>query len=99
MKNYGIEVGLTFIPIKTRDFTWTLTPIYSKNTNNISNTTKQDYTYLDYLAGNAYEDGKPVNALYAWEFTGLDHETDVLRLRIVQQKNRMWRKVTTRKVI
>lgn len=31
MKNYGIEVGLTFIPIKTRDFTWTLTPIYSKN--------------------------------------------------------------------
>lgn len=75
MKNYGIEVGLTFIPIKTRDFTWTLTPIYSKNTNNISNTTKQDYTYLDYLAGNAYEDGKPVNALYAWEFTGLDHET------------------------
>ena len=38
MKNYGIEVGLTFIPIKTRDFTWTLTPIYSKNTNNISNT-------------------------------------------------------------
>lgn len=75
MKNYGIEVGLTFIPVQTRDFTWTLTPIYSKNTNNISNTTKQDYTYLDYLAGNAFENGKPVNALYAWEFKGLDHET------------------------
>lgn len=75
MKNTGIEVGVNIVPIRTKDVTWSITPIYSKNTNNISNTSKKSYTYNDYLAGNAYENGKPVNALYAWEFTGLDHNT------------------------
>lgn len=75
MRNTGIEVGLTFIPIQTKDFSWTISPIYSKNTNNISNASKQEYTYQNYLEGNAYENGRPVNAVYAWEFTGLDHET------------------------
>lgn len=75
MKNTGIELGLNFIPVQTKDVTWTITPIYSHNTNNITNTNQRQYTYLDYLAGNAFEEGKPVNALYAWEFTGLDPKT------------------------
>lgn len=75
LKNTGIEVGLSFKVIDTKDWTWTLSPIYSKNTNNISKTTDQDYDVDDYLAGNVYLDGKPVNAVYAWEFTGLNPKT------------------------
>jgi TonB-linked SusC/RagA family outer membrane protein len=75
LKNTGIEIGLSFTPIRTRDFTWTISPIYSKNTNNISNTTKQKYTYLDYLAGNAYENGKPIRSVYAWKFNGINQNT------------------------
>ena len=52
-----------------------MTPIWSKNTNNISKTSVQNYKVDDYLAGNVYIDGKPVNAVYAWEFTGLDPKT------------------------
>jgi len=75
LKNEGIEIGLSFKPVQTKDWTWTLTPIYSKNTNNISNASTQEYTFTDYLAGNAYVNGKPVNAVYAWHFTGIDPET------------------------
>lgn len=75
VKNTGIEVSLNFIPVRTRDFTWTIAPNYSKNTNNIAKTSDQKYTFNDFLAGNAFINGKPVNAVYAWEFTGLDHNT------------------------
>ena len=68
-------MSLSFKPIQTKDWTWTLTPIWSKNTNNISKTSVQNYKVDDYLAGNVYIDGKPVNAVYAWEFTGLDPKT------------------------
>lgn len=74
LKNTGFELAITFIPIRTKDFQWTITPNWSKNTNNISKTTDQKYTYMDYLVGNAYENGRPVNAIYSWEFTGLDPE-------------------------
>lgn len=75
LKNTGLEVGLSFKVIDNKDWTWTITPIYSKNTNNISKTTEQEYSVDDYLAGNVYLNGKPVNAVYAWEFTGLDPKT------------------------
>lgn len=75
LKNTGIEVSLSIKPIQTKDWTWTLTPIWSKNTNNISKTTIQNYKLDDYLAGNVYTNGKPVNAVYAWEFTGLNPKT------------------------
>lgn len=75
VKNTGVEVGFTILPIKTKDFSWSLSPVYSKNTNNISNATKQKYTVDDYLAGNAYENGRSVNAVYAWKFDGIDQAT------------------------
>ena len=74
IKNTGFEVAVTFVPVQGKDFQWSITPTYSKNSNNVQNTGKTEYSYQDYLAGNAFEDGKPVNAVYAWEFTGLDPE-------------------------
>ncbi|MCH3995048.1 MAG: SusC/RagA family TonB-linked outer membrane protein [Prevotella sp.] len=75
LKNTGLEISMDFVAIRSKDLTWTISPNYSKNTNNITNTSQQSYTYLDYLAGNAYNNGRPVNAVYAWKFTGLDHNT------------------------
>lgn len=75
LKNYGIELSMTFIPVRTKDLEWSITPIWSKNTNRVANVLKQEYTVEDYLSGNAYEEGKPVNAIYSWKFTGLDPVT------------------------
>ena len=75
LKNTGIELSLSFKPVQTKDWTWTISPNWSKNTNNISKTAEQNYKVDDFLAGNVYLDGKPVNAVYAWEFTGLNPKT------------------------
>lgn len=75
LNNYGLELSMTFSPVRTRDWDVSITPIWSKNTNRVANVLKQEYTVEDYLSGNAYEDGKPVNAIYSWKFTGLDPKT------------------------
>ncbi|MEN9908413.1 MAG: hypothetical protein RLZZ540_1562 [Bacteroidota bacterium] len=36
MKNKGIEVGLTLVPIKTQDFKWTLYSTFTKNVNKVT---------------------------------------------------------------
>ena len=75
LENYGLELSMTFIPLRSKDMELSLTPIWSKNTNRVASVTKQVYTIDDYLSGNAYEEGKPVNALYSWRFTGIDPQT------------------------
>ena len=76
LKNYGIELSMTFIPLRTKDMELSITPIWSKNTNRVAAVQQQQtYTIDDYLSGNAYEEGEPVNALYSWKFTGLDPQT------------------------
>ena len=75
LTNYGIELSMTFIPLRTKDMELSLTPIWSKNSNRVASVTKQTYTIDDYLSGNAYEEGKPVNAIYSWRFTGIDPTT------------------------
>ena len=75
LTNRGIELSMTFVPIRTKDWEWTISPIWSKNDNEVTNAIKNEYTVDDYLSGNAYENGKPVNAIYSWKFTGLDPKT------------------------
>lgn len=75
LTNYGIELSMTFIPVRTKDLELSITPIWSKNTNRVASVLKQEYTIDDYLSGNAYEEGQPVNALYSWQFTGIDPST------------------------
>lgn len=75
LTNYGLELSMTFIPIRTKDLELSITPIWSKNSNEVAAVNKKTYTIDDYLSGNAYEEGKPVNALYSWKFTGIDPNT------------------------
>lgn len=75
LNNHGIELAMTFVPLRTHDMELTISPIWAKNTNRVASVTKQAYTIDDYLSGNAFEEGKPVNALYSWKFTGIDPST------------------------
>ena len=75
LTNYGIELSMTFVPLRNKDMELSISPIWSKNSNRVASVTKQTYTIDDYLSGNAYEEGKPVNAIYSWRFTGIDPAT------------------------
>ena len=84
--NQGVEVGLQIQPVNTamggnrKGFTWRIDPNLGQVVNQLLNRALQtnyedplhdDYTYTDYLNGNAYVDGKPMNSFYSYEFAGL----------------------------
>ena len=88
--NQGIEVGLQIQPVNTamggsrKGFSWRIDPnlgqVVNQLLNRVLETNKEDplhddYTYTDYLNGNAYVDGKPMNSFFSYEFAGLS-ETD-----------------------
>lgn len=70
--NTGFELSLMFTPVRTRDFQWTVSTIYSRNSNEVDKTSDNNYRYTDYLSGNAFKAGKPVKGVYSWEYTGLN---------------------------
>lgn len=73
MRNYGYELSLSLIPVRTKDFTWTL----SMNTGVTHNKVSQQnivYTLEDYLNGTALLDGVPYSTIWSFEFNGLDPE-------------------------
>lgn len=86
VENQGLELSLNINPINTavggnrKGFSWRIDPqlgqVVNKLINKVIETKKydplhDDYTYLDYLNGNAHVAGKPLNSFYSYEFTGL----------------------------
>lgn len=83
MDNSGVEVALTFVPVKTKDFLWETTLTYSYNKNNLVSLSNANYSsgYLEYgwisapgNPGNAFrmEEGMPVASYYGFKYAGLD---------------------------
>ncbi len=70
--NTGIEFSLNTTNIKTKDFQWRTSLIYSYNKNTIKQGTVGDNTYADYLNGSVVLDGASVDGFYSYQFAGLD---------------------------
>ena len=73
--NSGIEIGATFIPLKTKDWDIALGINYSYNRNKLVEANEHAVTNDDKLAGNALIVGKPLGTLYSYDLVGLNHET------------------------
>ncbi len=74
MKNYGYELIASGTPIRTKDWTWSLSFNTSRDYNRVEN---NDFTNSpsDYLNGTAIVRGEAYGTLYAFDFAGLDPET------------------------
>ncbi|MDO4782902.1 MAG: SusC/RagA family TonB-linked outer membrane protein [Capnocytophaga felis] len=64
--NKGFGITLTTQNIKTRDFNWTTSFVFSKNTNNVDKVDVDVNTYSPSLQG------YPVNAMFVFKTNGLD---------------------------
>lgn len=72
VKNNGYSIALTVSPVKTRDFRWTLSTIFSKTFNKLETSPAgETYDLDDFLRGNALVNGKPVGTFYSYKFIGL----------------------------
>lgn len=68
LKNKGIELMLTGVPVKTEDFSWTSTLIYNRNRNKIEGSGAQRLISTNAGAPVSITDGYPVGVFYGTYF-------------------------------
>jgi len=73
MNNRGIELGASFVPVRTKDFTWSVGFTMSKNFNEIIKTANsQSLTWKTATSGGLYHEGYPVSAFWAFDYQGIN---------------------------
>ena len=74
MKSNGVELSLSTTNIKTKNFTWTTSFIYSHTHNEVT-TLDSNRRVIDLVSGVGYaREGYPVRALFSIPFMGLNRE-------------------------
>lgn len=72
MGNSGYELTVSCTPVRTKDWTWSLSFNTSQTTNKIDNSQRVN-SREDYLSGTAIVTGEPYGTFYAYKFGGLSH--------------------------
>ncbi|MPM56140.1 hypothetical protein SDC9_102940 [bioreactor metagenome] len=71
--NKGYEVILNFVPVRMKDWTWSLSFNGAKNTNNVVRSgLSSNYSYVEYINGTAVLANTPVNTFFSYKYAGLD---------------------------
>jgi len=74
MKSGGVEFSLNATPVKTKDFSWTTTVLYSHQTNEVTNL-KNTTRVIDLVRSNGFAlEGYSVRSLFSIPFAGLTDE-------------------------
>ncbi|HEY9544257.1 SusC/RagA family TonB-linked outer membrane protein [Prevotella sp.] len=74
MKSDGVEVSLSTTNIKTKNFSWTTSFIYSHTHNEVTKL-ETSTTMMTLISGNGFtKEGYPVRCLFSVPFRGLNHE-------------------------
>lgn len=74
MTNRGWDLAFSVVPIRTKNFMWSLGTSFSGNENKINSKLEETQDWEDAVSGNFNKEGYPVGSFWAFRFTGLDHE-------------------------
>lgn len=70
--NKGFNISITAVPVRLKDFSWTLSTSYSKVWNRLNTQPgEDDYDLSDFLNGTGLVKGKAVGTFYSYKFVGL----------------------------
>ncbi len=70
--NHGYNVSLTFLPIQTSDWYWSLSTSISRTFNKMrSKPEANQYELSNFLNGSALVKGQPIGTFYSYKFIGL----------------------------
>lgn len=73
IRNIGLDVNFSIVPVQMKNFKWTISPVLSLNRDKISRDT-ENWSYQQYLDGTVVLNGSPVSAFWSWKYKGLTHE-------------------------
>ena len=74
MKNSGWEISLSFAPVRTKDFVWSVSFNTSKNYNKLTSELASNESWQVAKSGTLHKKGYPVSGFWAFEFAGLSAE-------------------------
>jgi TonB-linked SusC/RagA family outer membrane protein len=73
INNRGLELGASFVPVRTKNFTWSVNTTFSKNFNEVKKTgTAQSLTWKTAVSGALFKQGYPVSGFWAFDYQGID---------------------------
>lgn len=75
MKNTGYDLSVSFVPVRTKNFTWNVGINTSQNNNKITKVGVQNLTWKTAVSGSYTKSGYPVSAFWAFDCEGIDQET------------------------
>jgi len=85
IKNRGYEFIISATPIRTKDWTWSVSFNTGRDFNSIENNNRVN-TPSDYLSGSAIVPGEAYGTFWAYDFAGLGHETGMPTFNKLNQK-------------
>ena len=74
LTNTGWDLSLSVIPVRTRDFMWSISTSFSRNDNKVKSAVEPIQSWDDARRGEKVKEGYPVGAFWAFRFKGLDHD-------------------------
>ena len=70
--NRGAEIDLSFVPIRSKNFSWSININSSKTFNELTKVGTQNPTWRNAVSGNLYVKGYPVSGFWAFNYTGIN---------------------------
>lgn len=74
VENKGWDLAFTVVPIRTKNFMWSLGTTFSGNDNSVDAKLKSTGSWKEATSGKLNKAGYPVGSFWAFKFTGLDAE-------------------------
>ena len=72
VENRGWDLAVSFVPVQTRNWMWSISFNTGKNYNKVLNAGNSAVTWQDYIAGTLVSNGNAINSFYSYKFDKLD---------------------------
>jgi|GEM_PF-38178 len=82
LRNYGFEAQLSFIPVKTKDLTWSVTLNSAKEYSNVTNQLPPNPTWATAKSGTYYKEGYPISSFWVFDYKGVNPTTGLPEFNI-----------------
>ena len=89
MRNNGWEISTSFVPVRTKDFTFSVSLSSAKNYNKVTKTGIQNVSWQTAAGGTLTKAGYPVSAFWVFDFQGIDQSNGypIIGLNVAEGTN------------
>lgn len=80
--NSGVDLSMNFIPVRTKNFTWSIGITATRTVNKVTSPQIQNPTWNTAKSGTYFVNGYAASSFWAFDFIGLDSATGVPRFNL-----------------